>query len=173
MSGGAHLEVMLAVGYAVFLACVAFALELLARHTRRRAEQYHVAGFKYHHGMDAWECPTGQHLHRHHGHDHRIRRYRAPAHVCNGCHLKQHCTDSDEGRSIERAPDLWLETEIGRFHRGISLALLLLAQFICGVEYFRLHSKEEHWLLAALAGIFALCWTRMLANFRATSRRSG
>ncbi len=161
-------EVWLALGYALFLAGVAAALELLARHTHRRAERYHTIGFTYHHGLDVWICPTGQHLHRHTAHpEGRAARYRAPAHTCNACSIKHRCTDSDQGREIVQTSHLWLETEVGRFHRGLSLALLLLAQIILLIELLRPSALGERAaLLTGLAPI-ALAWMRMVLRFRA------
>src|SRR5215469_1905577 len=138
MNQSPHPEVLLAVGYSLFLAGAATLLELLARHTQRRAEQYRVLGFKFHRHLDAWECPTGAHLHRSdHHQEYRVARYRAPAHICNGCIIKHRCTDSDGGREIIRTSFTWLETEVGQFHRGLSISLLLLAQFILGIELLR------------------------------------
>ncbi|HVB28258.1 MAG TPA: hypothetical protein VNG91_00470, partial [Terriglobia bacterium] len=97
MIEGFHAEVLMAAGYALFLVAVAAMLEWLARHSHRRSERMRVTGFKYHQEFDHWECPTGQLLRRHStDHQRRIVRYRAPGHVCNCCHKKIDCTDSDE-----------------------------------------------------------------------------
>ena len=170
MNTGVHPEVVLAIGYALFLALVALGLELLARHTQKRADQYRVAGFKYHRHLDAWECPTGQPLRRQSDDPaDRTARYRAPPHACNSCAFKTYCTDSDDGREITRTSRLWLETEIGRFHRGISLALLLLALFICVIEVLRFHSTIEWRLLACILAPLSLCWIKMAFRFRGGS----
>jgi hypothetical protein len=108
-------ESLLAAGYGVFLALSALGLDALARHTHSRAARYRTAGFTYLHSVDAWECPEEELLHRVET-DHRLRlaRYRARAHVCNACRLKDACTDSDEGREIARALDPWPHSEAGR-----------------------------------------------------------
>ncbi|MEJ2008082.1 MAG: hypothetical protein P8Z30_08000 [Acidobacteriota bacterium] len=130
-----HAEVLMAEGYSLFLVVVVVVLEWLARHSHRRSEQMRVTGFKYHKEFDNWECPTGQLLRRHSIDPQRnIVRYRAPAHVCNCCHKKTDCTDSDEGRQIEHRVNAWVQSEIHRFHRGISLALLLLATLILAFQ---------------------------------------
>jgi hypothetical protein len=135
MIDGFHAEVLMAEGYSLFLVAVAALLEWLARHSHRRSEQMRVTGFKFHSEFDHWKCPTGQLLRRHSvDHERNIVRYRAPAHVCNCCHKKIDCTDSDEGREIERRVDSWVQSEIRRFHRGISLALLLLAALILAFQ---------------------------------------
>src|SRR5581483_7778016 len=98
---GFHLESLLAGAYIVLLLIIAFALEWLARHTSRRADQYHTGGFRFHADKDIWECPTGMALVRTEvNYEERIVRYRAPAHVCNHCAIKSRCTHSDRGREI-------------------------------------------------------------------------
>ena len=78
---------------------------------------------------DHWQCPEGQHLWPHEfDHERRLVRYRAKAHVCNGCPRKDACTDSDRGREIVRPLDPWPHSEAGRFHRGLSLMLVALAR---------------------------------------------
>jgi len=116
---GAHTETLLAAGYAVLLLVVAFGIERMAHRSHRRAEAYATSGFIYHAHLDVWECPTGQHLQPIHVDEpRRMTRYRALAAACNRCPLKTGCTDSDSGREVTRTHDPWLETEIGRFHRG-------------------------------------------------------
>jgi hypothetical protein len=143
----------MAAGYAVFLGMTALALELLARRSHRRAEQYHAAGFRYDAGLDAWHCPTGKRLHRTEvRHDRRIVVYRAPAHHCNCCHVKTKCTDSNNGRSVERRLDSWLDSELRRFHIGISLTLLILAALILAIELaLQAHESDRLVLSTALA----------------------
>ena len=173
MSHGVHSEVLLAVGYSLFLAGVAALLELLARHTHRRAEQYRVVGFKYHWQLDAWECPTGQHLHRSdRNQERRVARYRAHAHVCNGCCIKDRCTDSNEGREIVRTSFSWLETEVGRFHRGLSIALLCLAQFILWIELLRFPAIMDRWVLGAVLAPLTLSWLKLIRQFRGSRSAS-
>jgi hypothetical protein len=147
------IEVLLAAGYAVFLVVVALELERLARHSHQRSEQIQVAGFKYHQEPDHWECPTGQLLTRQEMDRHRrVVRYQAPAHICNQCCVKKNCTDSDTGREIERDLDSWIQSELRRFHRGISLALILLAVLILVIEIARHNRPGE---LLVLAGLLA------------------
>jgi hypothetical protein len=164
---GVHMEVILAAGYAIFLVAAACGLELVARHSRQRAEGIATAGFRYRPQHDFWECPTGERLHRF-SEDaaRRVVRYRAPAHICNCCGIKTQCTDSDEGREVERSLDAWVATEMGRFHRGLSLALLLLAGLILLVELFRFRRLPEEFLLGGLLVPIALLGTKLLTAFR-------
>ena len=143
---GMDVEVLLAGGYALFLIVIAFNLEMVARHSHHHAERSRLAGFKYHRQRDFWECPTGQKLERVAFDDHRkISRYRAHAASCNACSLKQLCTNSNRGREIEHRPDSWLQSELARFHRGISLSLLLLAELWLLAEMVR-HQRAAEWL---------------------------
>src|SRR5215470_11573022 len=110
---------------------VAFFLELLARRSHKRAGSYRNSGFIYFAGLDYWQCPAGQQLVQlKTDHQRRIKIYRAPASACNSCSLKLNCTDSNEGRLLESRLDTWIESELRQFHRGISLALLVLATII-------------------------------------------
>ena len=96
-------EVLLAAGYAGLLVTGAFVLEWLSAHTHRRSLRYRTAGFTYDETQDHWECPEGEHLWPHEfDHERRLVRYRAKAHICNGCPRKAACTDSDRGREIVR-----------------------------------------------------------------------
>jgi len=151
MSGGVDPGTWMAAGYALFLGLVALALELLARRSHQRAEQYQVAGFRYDAGLDAWHCPTGKRLHRSEvSSDRRIVVYRAPAHHCNCCHVKSRCTDSDDGRSVERRLDSWLDSELRRFHVGMSLVLLIVATSILVFE-LAVHRQDADRLVLATA----------------------
>jgi hypothetical protein len=164
-----HVEVFLAAGYALFLLGVSLGLDLLARHSHNRSERYRTAGFTYHHKSDAWICPEGQHLLRSEvDHERRLIRYRGRPQICNYCPTKSDCTDSDEGREVVHAVDPWPHSEAGRFHRGISLTVVLIAGLILGAEAIHNHALSE---LAALGIVFAavvlVAW-HLHAAFRAT-----
>lgn len=168
MMSGIHPEVLLAAVYVVFLVLVTGGMELLARHSHRRSEQSHVTGFKYNGQFDVWECPTGQRLRRtEFDHERRIVRYRAPSHACNACAIKGNCTDSDQGREIEHHIDSWLQSEIRRFHRGLSLALLLLAGLILAVEIVRYNRPKELLVLVSLLSPISAVGMRLLSGFLA------
>jgi hypothetical protein len=148
---GVHVEVLLALVYAAFLAAVAFLLELVARRSQKRAEDYRLSGFVYFRELDYFECPAGHQLVQL-GTDHhrRITSYRAPAGACNSCSLKLNCTDSEEGRVVEKRWDAWIESEIRRFHRGISITMLLLATVVLMAEVFRYTQLHDRQALALL-----------------------
>jgi hypothetical protein len=159
-------EVLLASGYAASLVAGAFALEWLSAHTHRRSLRYRTAGFTYHEQLDAWQCPEGEHLWPHHYDDERrLVRYRAKAHVCNGCARKDACTDSDRGREVVRPVDPWPHSEAGRFHRGLSLVLVALAAMIVVVELVRHHRPDEAAVLAAALVAVALAGRWLARDF--------
>lgn len=164
---GVHPEVLLATAYATFLLAAALVLELLARHSHGRSERYRTAGFRYHRHLDAWECSEGHHLaRREDDHERRLARYRGRAHVCNACAVKEACTDSDVGRELVRAIDPWPHSDVGRFHRGVSLALVLLAALVTVVEAIRHHQPLELAVMAPLVALIAIVGPRLVSAFR-------
>jgi hypothetical protein len=166
MMSGVHVEVMLAATYAIALVGIAFVLELLARHSHQRSARYRSSGFIYLEHVDAWECPAGQQLiRRATDHQRRLVHYRAPAHTCNACALKTNCTESDEGRVLASRTDSWLESELRRFHRGISLALLLLATVILLAEGVRHTQPRELLVVGSLLIPLGAAGTKLFAAF--------
>jgi hypothetical protein len=164
-----HPEVFLAVGYAIFLLGVAIGLDLLARHSYARSERYRTAGFTYHHAHDAWICPEDQLLLRSEtDHGRRLIRYRGRPQICNHCPAKTDCTDSDDGREVVLAMDPWPHSEAGRFHRGISLVIVLLAALVLSVEALRNHAALELAVLVTVLVVVALTAWHLHAAFRAT-----
>jgi hypothetical protein len=160
---------VLVAGYAAFLMVAALCLDLLARHAHRRSDRYRTAGFEYQRELDAWICPEGQHLHRRElDLERRVARYRAHAHVCNSCPSKADCTESDEGREIARALDPWPQSEAGRFHRGISVVLLVLALVILAVGLTRYHAPIDAVMLGALMALDAAALGRAAGAFSRT-----
>src|SRR5215467_3200477 len=125
---GVHDEVLLALTYALFLVGVAALLEYLARRSQQRAEGYRNSGFIYFRELDYWECPAGHQLVQLNSDiERRVSVYRAAASACNSCSLKLNCTDSDEGRLLERRWDTRIDSAMCHFHRVMSMVLLILA----------------------------------------------
>jgi hypothetical protein len=149
-----QIEALLEAGYVVMLVVVALGLEQMARIAHQRSERFETAGFRYHAVLDAWECPTGEHLALvGMNTDGRIARYRARAAACNRCPIKSDCTDSDTGRELERTVDAWPRSDITRFYRVLALVLVVLATFITSVGLVRNHGPAE---VVALGGVLAL-----------------
>jgi hypothetical protein len=82
--------------------------------------------------------------------------YRAPAAACNACPSKAACTDSSQGREIERSNLSGLEYGMKRFHRALSLTLLVLASVIVVVELVRTRDLYPRIVLAATLALFCL-----------------
>jgi hypothetical protein len=166
--GNVHPEVLLMGGYAVLLLAAALGIERMARFSQARSEEYRTLGFVYHEKRDAWECPEGEYLWRSTGDpDRSFVRYRAKAHVCNTCPSKKNCTDSNDGREIRRSLLPWPHSEVGRFHRGLSLSLVLLAGLIIVVEALRHHGPAELIVLGVLFVAVMAMGQHMLSAFRA------
>jgi hypothetical protein len=170
---GVHIEVVLAGGYALLLVGVAVILEMVARHSHHRSEHYRNSGFVYKRKLDVWQCPTGHHLTREQTNfERKIALYRAPAHKCNACHCKKDCTDSEDGRVLESRLDAWLQSELRRFHRGISLALLLLAAFILAAEMMEYRALHEWVLLGVLLAPIVFAGSKLSVSFWERERKS-
>jgi hypothetical protein len=92
-----------------------------------------------------------------------VYRYRAHAHVCNACSIKDLCTNSDHGRELEHNPNSWLESEVQRFHRGISLAILVLAASLLTFEMIRHQRATDLLALSGCLAVVAVLTTRLLA----------
>jgi len=160
-------EAVIAAGYAGTLLAFAITIDWLSAHTHRRSLRYRTAGFEYRQHEDAWVCPEGEHLWPHEvDHKRRIVRYRAKAHICNACPLKEHCTDSDEGREVVRPIDPWPHSEAGRFHRVISLTLVVLAALIATVGLARNHALADSATLSVLVVASALLARLLLRDLR-------
>jgi Transposase DDE domain len=154
-------ETLLATAYAGMMLAGALGLEWLSAHTHRRALRFRTAGFAYDDTHDHWTCPEGQHLWPHEfDHERRLVRYRAKAHICNGCPVKERCTDSDTGREVVRPVDPWPHSEAGRFHRVIALLLVGVAALVLVAAGIRNHAPAEAGLLlGALAlTVAAAAW---------------
>jgi len=72
----------------------------------QRTPFYGQREFQYDPEQDSYTCPNGA-LFRleKHRYTERTKEYRADAAICNACPLKEHCTDSERGRSLRRSFD--------------------------------------------------------------------
>lgn len=165
-------EFILMLGYAMFLAVVAFVLEVAARHAHRHSLRSSTIGFTYHAERDVWRCPEDQHLFPvFFDHPKGLTVYRAPAMTCNACKSKSACTDSDMGREIEHRTLGGLQYGMQRFHRAFSLTLLVLASLILAIEFFRTPASYPRVMLAgAFSAFCATGWrlSKTLAGSRST-----
>ena len=159
---GVSMEFMLMLGYAVLLGVIALLLEFAARHAHRRSLSISTTGFTYHADKDMWRCPEFQHLFPvfvDHAKESVI--YRAPASACNACRCKSDCTDSNNGREIERKTTGDLQYGMQRFHRAMSVTLLVLASLILVVELFRDNAVYPRLVLASVLVVFCMLVLRL------------
>lgn len=169
-----NLEPLLAGGYSILIILIAMLLECLARHSHNRSERYDTGGFRFDAGRDAWECPQGTRLERSEiDNELRVIHYRAPAQACNSCSLKERCTNSNRGRTISISLDPWVRSAVGRFQRGISLVLLVLAALIVTIELARELSRHgygtECWALGGILALIGLAGLNLASSSRAGS----
>ncbi len=121
----AELELWLILGYVGVVLVGARLAEVLAQAHFERARRYAERGFEYDADADHYQCPQGERLALHVVEpESRLAVYRAPASSCNSCPLKASCTPHDEGRHLYRSLAAWAETDIGRFHRRLSLLMV-------------------------------------------------
>lgn len=154
------LGLALLLGYLILLWVGAWALEFLARAHFHRARRLAHAGFAYDTELDRYECPRGELLTLHTFDDRdKLAIYKAPASSCNGCALKASCTPRDEGRRVYRSLAEFHETDVGRFHRRLSLLILAVAQAFSAGGLLAWWDKPGEWLLVIASGVGAvLLW---------------
>lgn len=157
-------EFILTLGYAVGLAFIAMLLELAARHAHQRTLRISTIGFTYHPDRDIWQCPENQHLFPVFSDSTKgTVIYRAPPEACNACRSKAACTDSNKGREVERRSGGALRYGMERFHRAMSLTLLVLASSILVVGIFRSNGFYPRAVLVGVLALFCMIGLRLSA----------
>jgi hypothetical protein len=161
MTPPAELEAWLILGYVIGVAVAARGFEALAKVHFARARRYAEGGFRYDADLDHYECPQGERLGLHQvDEDRRLAIYRAPADRCGGCALKAACTPHDRGRHVYRPLAAWAETDVGRFHQGLSLLLFGIGGVLAGVGLARWAGRPGDGLLAValVVNVAFLAW---------------
>ncbi len=98
--------------------------------------------------------------------------YRAPAATCNACPSKPACTDSSHGREIEQNNLSQLEYGMKRFHRAMSLTLVVLSSLILVVELFRTGGLYPRTILALNLTLFCVLIRHLSAKLSQGSQPS-
>jgi hypothetical protein len=149
-----------------------WALEFLARVHFHRAQRHAHNGFAYDTELDRYECPQGELLTLHTFDDrNKLAIYKAPAASCNACVLKAFCTPHDEGRHVYRSLAEFHETDVGRFHRWLSLIALAMSLAFSVAGLFAWWNKPGEWLLLiASAFSIVLLWLGVRDGRHAPSR---
>jgi hypothetical protein len=146
--GSIHTEVLFAAGYVVFLVLTSIGFEWMARFSQRQIRRSRTVGFRFHRGINAWECSEGNMLWPQEVENrYRTARYKADGKVCNGCRIKKNCTDMPDGRELVYSLKHWTQGEMGQFQRGVSITLIFLATIILAIEVVRHHAPAEALLL--------------------------
>jgi hypothetical protein len=84
----------------------------------QRTPFYGQREFQYDPQQDVYTCPHGAVLRlEKHRYTERTKEYRADAATCNACPLKEHCTDSEQGRSLRRSFDEEYLERVRAYHR--------------------------------------------------------
>ena len=144
----------LLLGYLVVLWVGGWALESLARAHFRRARRYAHDGFDYDEALDRYECPQGELLTLDTYDDrNKLAIYKAPATSCSQCVLKSFCAPHDEGRRVYHSLAEFHETDVGRFHRWLSLTILGVALAFAVAGLVAWWSGPGGWLFASATAI--------------------
>jgi hypothetical protein len=116
-------------------------------------------GFAYDAEFDRYECPQGEWLTLQTFDDrNKLAIYKAPASSCNAC-MKKFCTPHDDGRHVYRSLAEFHETDVGRFHRGLSLIILGVALAFSAGGLLAWWNQPGEWLLVIATGIsLVLLW---------------
>jgi hypothetical protein len=154
------LGLALLLAYLVVLWVAGWALEYVARAHFHRAQRHTHHGFAYDVELDHFECPQGELLKIHTFDDqNKLAIYKAPASSCGVCVLKALCTPHNEGRHIYRTLLDFHETDVGRFHRALSLIILGVALAFSLGGMLAWWNKSGEWLLVIATNIsLTLLW---------------
>ena len=169
------LGLVLLLAYLLVLWAGGWALEVLARAHFHRAQRYAHNGFAFDAELDRYECPQGELLTLHTFDDrNKLAIYKAPASSCNACVLKSFCTPHDEGRHVYRSLAEFHETDVGRFHRWLSLIILAVALTFSAGGVLAWWNRPGEWLLVIAAGIsLVLLWLDVRDAPRDSGKEAG
>ncbi len=170
----ASIRFLLILAYAAMLALIAYVLERVARHAHRRSLRMRTVGFTYHPERDIWRCPEEQHLFPvFTDWTKKSVVYQASASTCNACKRKHACTDSNDGRRVERRLSEDLEYGMQRFHRVLSITLLTLASVLMVIDLFQPASVYPRIGSAVILMLFLISLQRLWHSLRHPSHGGG
>src|SRR5262245_27943430 len=155
------LELWIVLCYVLVVLIGARITELLARThfalARRRAER----GFEYVVEDDHYRCPEGERLSlQRHDAPRGLAIYQAPQDRCERCALKQACVPHADSRRLYRSLITWAETDLGRFHRRISMLMFAAAAALCLAGAWQWSGKAGagYLVVCLLASTTSLAW---------------
>jgi hypothetical protein len=150
----ADLEVWLMLAYVMIVFVGARIIEALARAHLDRATRPADEGFEYRADEDRYDCPGGERLALHSlDASRQLAVYQALPHQCENCPLKAACAPHGYGRRIYRSLATWAESDVGRFHAGISLLMFAAGGVLTAVGFWKWsdHAGSGYLLVALLA----------------------
>lgn len=142
--------VLLVSGYAALLLVIAWAFDHMGRHSAKRSAEWRTGNFVYHDDQDAWRCHEDQWLWpASFDPDKRVIRYQGQHAICGRCPSKDSCSPTPGPRELTRQIDPWPHSEAGRFHRGISLSVGVVAVFMPTAMLLGAEVAADYVVLAA------------------------
>jgi hypothetical protein len=161
------IEAWLILAYVTSIAVGARVTETLAKRHFRRAQRYAEHGFDYIEPRDEYQCLGGASLKLDSVREaEKMAIYRAPVEHCGGCRLKPACAPLEESRQIYRSLAIWAETDVGRFHKWLSVLMFVAACLLSFVGLWR-------WCGQPGAGYLALAGAGSTLCLLLQSRRMG
>ena len=125
------LTVLAVSGYAAVLLVVAWLVDQMGQRSATKSARWRTGNFVYHSDQDAWKCHEDQWLWpASFDPDKRVIRYAGQHAICGRCPAKQACSPTPGPRELTRQVDPWPFSDAGRFHRGISLCVAVIAAFM-------------------------------------------
>lgn len=143
-------NVLLVSGYAAVLLVVAWLFDRMGHKSAQRSAEWRTGNFVYHEDQDAWRCHEDQWLWpASFDPDKRVIRYQGQHAICGRCPAKDECSPTPGPRELTRQVDPWPHSEAGRFHRGISLAVAVVAIFMSTAMLLGAKGAADYIVLAA------------------------
>lgn len=149
--------VLLVCGYSAVLLLVAWAFDHLGKRSARRSAAWRTGNFVYHEDHDAWKCHRDEWLWPvSFDPDKRVIRYAGQHAVCGRCPVKDDCSPTPGPREITKPVDPWPHSEAGRFHRGISLVIAVIAFVLPSGMLLGAHDVDDVIVLLATLAVVAV-----------------
>ncbi len=136
--------VLMVSGYAAVLLGVAWLFDQMGQRSATRSARWRTGNFVYHSDQDAWKCHEDQWLWpASFDPDKRVIRYAGQHAICGRCPVKEECSPTPGPRELTRQVDPWPFSDAGRFHRGISLCVGVIAIFMPTAMMFGAHDVAD------------------------------
>lgn len=155
------LELWIVLGYVLVVLTGARMTELLARAHFAQAHRRALLGFEYVAEEDQYRCAEGERLSLHSLDPARgLAVYQALPERCGSCALKQACVPDAGGRRVYRSLITWAETDLGRFHRRVSMLMYTAGAVLslAGIWKWSGGPGSGYLIASLLASASSLAW---------------